>query len=111
MLLIQIDNLIIPPASSAEDYIAQLESEGLGEEDAAILKQMREEGGSSESEAPPEGQAIPPQLQHLFMKHFRQGRFLIATAAEGAAARVIRDLGFAAFLNAPAAFVSMIAVR
>jgi len=111
MLLIQIDNLIIPPAVSAEDYISQLESEGLGEEDAAILKQMRDEGGSPESEGSHEGQQIPPQLEHLFKKHFRQGRFLIATSSEGAAARVIRDLGFAAFLNAPAAFVSMIDVR
>jgi len=36
---------------------------------------------------------------------------LIATDAEGAAARVIRDLGFAAFVNSPAAFVSTISVR
>jgi hypothetical protein len=54
---------------------------------------------------------VPPQLLHLFKKHFRQGRFLIATMSEAAAARVIRDLGFAAFLNAPAAFISMVAVR
>src|SRR5258706_2148563 len=43
--------------------------------------------------------------------HGRQGRFLIATNSEAAAARVIRGLGLAAFLNAPAAFISVIAVR
>jgi len=115
VLLIQVDNLIIPPAITAVDYMAQLESEGLSEEDAAVLKQVREEGGipeEGEAESAPESQGgAPPQLQHLFKKHFRQGRFLIATSSEGAAARVIRDLGFAAFLNAPAAFVCRIDVR
>lgn len=107
MLLIQVDNLIIPPASTPEDYLAQLESEGLGEEDQAVLAQMRSQGEGDS----PEAGGVPPQLLHLFKKHFRQGRFLIATMAEAAAARVIRDLGFAAFLNAPAAFISTIAVR
>src|SRR5450755_3703191 len=108
MLLIQVDNLIIPPATTPGDYLAQIESEGLGEEDAAVLKEMRVEGEGQDASEPG---AVPPQLIHLFKKHFRQGRFLIATMSEAAAARVIRDLGFAAFLNAPAAFISMIAVR
>jgi hypothetical protein len=108
MLLVQVDNLIIPPAMTPGDYLAQLESEGVGEEDTAVLKEMRSEGEGQDS-AEPGG--VPPQLVHLFKKHFRQGRFLIATMSEAAAARVIRDLGFAAFINAPAAFVSMIEVR
>jgi hypothetical protein len=108
MLLIQVDNLIIPPATTPGDYLAQLESEGLGEEDAAVLKEMRAQVEGDDSSEPG---VVPPQLLHLFKKHFRQGRFLIATMSEAAAARVIRDLGFAAFLNAPAAFISMVAVR
>jgi len=40
VLLIQVDNLIIPPAISAADYMTQLEAEGLNEEDAAVLKQV-----------------------------------------------------------------------
>jgi len=113
VLVIQVDNLIIPPAISAADYMAQLETEGLSEEDAAVLKQVREEGGIPDDEAasPQQTGGAPPQLQHLFKKHFRQGRFLIATNSEGAAARVIRDLGFAAFVNAPAAFIARIDVR
>ena len=111
MLLIQVDNLIIPPATAVEDYIAQLEAEGLTEEDAAILKQVRDVNDAPQPEATPDEGRVPPQLMHLFKKHFRQGRFLIATTAEAAAARVIRDLGFAAFVNTPAAFISMIAVR
>jgi hypothetical protein len=107
MLLIQVDNLIIPPPVSAEDYIHQLEEEGLGEEDAAALKTVRAEREGEEGEA-----GDPhPAIQHIFKKHFRQGRFLMATEAEGAAARVIRDLGFAGFINAPAAFISCIALR
>ena len=113
VLLIQVDNLIIPPAISAADYMAQLEAEGLSEEDAAVLKQVRDEGGIPDDEAssPEQTGGAPPQLQHLFKKHFRQGRFLIATNSEGAAARVIRDLGFAAFVNAPAALIARIDVR
>jgi hypothetical protein len=111
MLLIQVDNLIIPPASTPGDYLAQLESDGLGEEDLAVLKEMRADNGDGDPSEGPEAGGVPPQLIHLFKKHFRQGRFLIATMSEAAAARVIRDLGFAAFLNAPAAFISMIAVR
>ena len=125
MLLVQVDNLIIPPPMSAQDYLRQLETEGLSAEDRAELEKLRTEG-----QAPPERNTesaeeeeeqekagfeewggVPPQLQHIFKKHFRQGRFLMATESEAAAARVVRDLGFAAFLNYPAAFVSVIAVR
>jgi len=42
---------------------------------------------------------------------FARVAFLIATNSEGAAARVIRDLGFAAFVNAPSAFIARIDVR
>jgi hypothetical protein len=100
--------LIIPPPHSAEEYVAQLEASGLGEEDQAALAGFRTQGSEEERASPAE---IPPALVHLFKKHFRQGRFLMATAAEGAAARVVRDLGFAAFVNSPAAFVSTIRVR
>lgn len=108
------DNLIIPPPLSAAEYISQLEAAGLSEEDHAALSAAREQGQGPEEEesAPlPGGEEVPAGLRHLFKKHFRQGRFLIATDAEGAAARVIRDLGFAAFVNSPAAFVSTIKVR
>jgi hypothetical protein len=116
ILLIQVDNLIIPPPISAADYVRQLEAEGLGPEDVAALKAAREQGqgpeeAEDESAPPPEAGEVPLALQHLFKKHFRQGRFLMATDAQAAAARVIRDLGFAGFVNAPAAFVSTIAVR
>ena len=88
MLLIQVDNLIIPPATTPGDYLAQLESEGLGEEDAAVLKEMRAQVEGDDSSEPG---VVPPQLLHLFKKHFRQGRFLIATMSEAAAARICQE--------------------
>ncbi len=110
MLLIQVDNLIIPPPMEVDDYLRQLEESGLASEDQEALDRMRSMEKSADTPEPQEG-GVPPPLQHIFKKHFRQGRFLIATEAQAAAARVIRDLGFAAFVNAPAAFVSLVEVR
>ncbi len=115
MLLVQIDNLIIPPAVDPEDYLRQLEASGLSPEDQAALDGMRaeaaEKAGELAAEAASMEESLPVSIRHIFQKHFRQGRFLVATESEAAAARVIRDLGFAAFINAPAAFVSLIEVR
>lgn len=114
MLLIQVDNLIIPPPMAVEDYLRQLEAAGLSSEDQAALDHLRSHENAPPAEDSEDAQqegGVPLPLQHIFKKHFRQGRFLIATEAQAAAARVIRDLGFAAFVNAPAAFVSLIAVR
>lgn len=117
---------------TAEDYLRQLEAEGLCDEDRAVLEEVRAEVQASEAQEAEAAQAaemqsaaieeqeeeaglgaspVPASLQHVFKKHFRQGRFLVATDAEAAAARVIRDLGFAGFVNAPAAFVSLIGIR
>ncbi len=119
MLLVQVDNLIIPPPMTPEDYLRQLEAEGLGEEDRAQLEQVRREDQTVEAQTDEEMAAaeeeaesgLPAALQHIFQKHFRQGRFLVATDSEAAAARVIRDLGFAGFVNSPAAFISLVGLR